>query len=136
VAIAGADAIGVVEVTEDESASDVSDALDKTEDAKLAELDVLKLRTNDGDGNEDAGDNGDEDEDADKDEACVTVSTVVSVGATGATAEYSFAVLEAIDGGLLVAASDLREAELEISAVDDVLSEAVTVTFAVTFEVT
>jgi hypothetical protein len=113
-------------------AREVSDALEEAEDAKLAELDVLKLRTNDRDGDEDADDNGDEDED----KACDTDSIDVSVDEVEATAEYSLAVLEAIDVGLLVAASDGREAELEISAVDDVLSEAGTVTFAVTFEVT
>ena len=45
-------------------------------------------------------------------------------------------MLEATDVALLVAASDVREAELEISTADDALTEAVTVISAVTLEVT
>jgi len=45
-------------------------------------------------------------------------------------------VLEATDVALLVTASDVRSAELEVSAADDVLSEAITVISAVTLEVT
>ena len=45
-------------------------------------------------------------------------------------------MLEATDVALVVAASDVRAAELEISIADDALSEAVTVISAVTLEVT
>jgi len=44
-------------------------------------------------------------------------------------------VLEAVVA-LLVTASDRRSAELEVSAADDALAEAVTVISAVTLEVT
>ena len=53
VATAGADAIGVVEATDEELTRDVSDALDKAGEAALAELDMLKVGMNDEDGDED-----------------------------------------------------------------------------------
>ena len=122
VATAGADAIGDDEVTEEEITRDVSDALDKAEEAGLAELDMLKVGMND--------------EDGDADEACVTDSTDDSIDEAGTTAEDWLAVLEATDVALVVAASDVRAAELEISIADDALAEAVTVISAVTLEVT
>jgi len=122
VATAGADAIGVVEAMEEEITRDVSDALDKAGEAALTELDVLKVVRNDEDGNED--------------EACVADSTDDSIDEVGTTAADWLAVLEATDVALLVAASDVRGAELEVSAADDVLSEAVTVISAVPLEVT
>jgi len=119
---AGADAIGVVEATEDETARDVPDALDKAEEAGLAELDMLKVGMNDEDGDEDG--------------ACVVDSIDDSAEDMVTTTEDWLAVLEATDVALLVTASDVRGAELEVSAADDVLSEAVTVISAVTLEVT
>ena len=122
VATAGADAIGVVEATEDETARGVLDALDKAEEAGLAELDMLKVGMNDEDGKED--------------EVCVADSTDDSIDEAGTTAEDRLAVLEATDVALLVKASDVRAAELAASAADDALAEAVTVISAVTLEVT
>ena len=56
VATAGADVTGVVEATEEEIKREVSDALDKAEDAEeaaLAKLDMLKVGMNDEDGDAD-----------------------------------------------------------------------------------
>jgi len=53
VATAGADAIGDDEATEEEITREVSDALDKAEEAALAELDMLKVGRNDEDGDAD-----------------------------------------------------------------------------------
>jgi len=121
VEVAGADATGVVEATEEETTRDVSDTLDKAEEAGLAELDMLKVGMNDEDGNED--------------EACVADSTDDSIDKVGTTAEDWLAVLKAADVALLVTASDVRGAKVEVSAAGDVLSEAVTVISAVTLEV-
>jgi len=53
VATAGTDAIGDDEATEEEITREVSDALDKAEEAGLAELDMLKVGMNDEDGDAD-----------------------------------------------------------------------------------
>ncbi|KAI4633719.1 uncharacterized protein J4E87_000884 [Alternaria ethzedia] len=122
VATAGGDAIGDDEATEEDITRDVSDALDEAEETGLAELDMLNVGIND--------------EDGDEDEACVADSTDDSIDEMGTTAEDWVAMLEAMDVALLVAASDVRGAELEVSIADDALSEAVTVISAVTLEVT
>ena len=126
VATAGADATGVVEATEEEITREVSDALDEAAEAGFAELDMLKVGMNDEDG----------DEDGDEDKACVADAIDDSIDEAGTTAADWLSVLEATDVALLVTASDVRGAGLEVSAADDVLSEAVTVISAVTLEVT
>ena len=53
VATAGADAIGVVEGTEEDITREFADALDEAEEAGLAELDMLKVGMNDENGDAD-----------------------------------------------------------------------------------
>jgi hypothetical protein len=123
----GADAIGVVEATEDKVARDVWDALNEGDEVGTSELDVLKTGRNDKDGDDDdVSDVGSTDVSTDERETTVVYCD----------AEYWLAVLEAIDVELLVESEDLREEEVKDSTVDEVLSEAVTVMIAVIFEVT
>jgi hypothetical protein len=123
----GADAIGVLEATEDKVARDVWDALNEGDEVGTSELDVLKTGRNDKDGDDDdVSDVGSTDVSADETETAVVYCD----------AEYWLAVLVAIDVELLVESEDLREEDAKDSTVDEVLSEAVTVRIAVIFEVT